>query len=47
MTIEEYKKKFIELYEQLENEHGKVNYVHIEKDDVIQPFQPTITTIEF
>lgn len=47
MTIEEYKKKFLELYEQLEEEHGKVKYVHIEKDGILQPFPPTIITIEF
>ncbi len=31
MTIEEYKKKFLELFEQLEAEHGQVQSVEIEK----------------
>lgn len=31
MTIEEYKQKFLELYNQLEKEHGSVKTVRIGK----------------
>lgn len=31
MTIDEYKEKFLELFKQLEAEHGQVQSVEIEK----------------
>ena len=31
MTIEEYKQKFLELYEAMEKEHGAVTEIRIEK----------------
>lgn len=34
MTIEEYKKKFLELYEQLREEHGALKSVEISTDEI-------------
>ncbi len=34
MTIEEYKKKFLELYMQLEDEHGPVREIEIWKEEI-------------
>lgn len=34
MTIEEYKKKFIELFKQLEKEHGRIRAVEIWKEEI-------------
>lgn len=34
MTIEEYKKKFLELFKQLEEEHGPVRDVEIWKEEI-------------
>lgn len=34
MTIEEYKKKFLELYEQLREEHGALRSVEISTDEI-------------
>ena len=34
MTIEEYKKKFLELFKQLEAEHGPVRDVEIWKEEI-------------
>lgn len=38
MTIEEYKKKFIELFKQLEDEHGPTRGVEIWKEEIAQKF---------
>lgn len=37
MTIEEYKEKFLELFKQLENEHGRVFSVEIWKEEIRGP----------
>ena len=42
MTIEEYKKKFLELFMQLEGEHGPVRDVEIWKEEI----GPNLTTGE-
>lgn len=34
MTIEEYKKKFLELYEQLKEEHGTLRSVEINTEEI-------------
>ena len=34
MTIEEYKQKFIELFKQMEEEHGPVRNVEIWKEEI-------------
>lgn len=34
MTIEEYKKKFLELFKQLEEEHGSIREVEIWKEEI-------------
>lgn len=34
MTIEEYKQKFLELFKQLEEEHGPVRNVEIWKEEI-------------
>ncbi len=34
MTIEEYKKKFLELFKQMEEEHGPVRGVEIWKEEI-------------
>ena len=34
MKIEEYKKQFIELFKQLQEEHGKPESVYISTDDI-------------
>lgn len=38
MTIEEYKKKFLELFKQLEEEHGPVRDVEIWKEEICPNF---------
>lgn len=51
MTIEEYKQKFIELYEALEKEHGAVTEIRIEKvpfeQSGITPYFITRVKIDF
>lgn len=47
MTIEEYKEKFRELAEELDKEHGDVQFIHIEKDDLFYPFPVMKVTITF
>lgn len=34
MTIEEYKQKFLELFKQLEEEHGSIREVEIWKEEI-------------
>jgi hypothetical protein len=34
MNIEEYKKKFLELFKQLEDEHGPIREVEIWKEEI-------------
>lgn len=42
MTIEEYKQKFLELFKQLEEEHGSIREVEIWKEEI----GPNITRSE-
>lgn len=47
MTINEYKGKFLELFEEMQKEHGAVRYVHIEQnlDMLPVPNVPIVTKV--
>jgi len=50
MTINEYKGKFLELFEEMQKEHGAIRFVHIEQNlDMLPECLPLVTsiTIEF
>lgn len=47
MTIEEYKGKFLELFKQLEAEHGRVRLVEIEKEEISPITTMTVIKIMF
>lgn len=38
MTIEEYKEKFLDLFKQMEKEHGSIREVEIWKEEIGQNF---------
>lgn len=47
MTINEYKGKFLDLFEELQKEHGAIRYVHIEQNlDMLPEGFPLVTSVE-
>lgn len=47
MTINEYKSKFLDLFEEMQKEHGAAHYVHIEQnlDMLPVPGVPIVTNV--
>ena len=42
MTIKEYRAKFVELYEQLQDEHGFMSSVEIKTQEIEQEIETTV-----